>query len=165
MDARPKRSPKSGRRRRRPIPAPPKAPPCLMVIFGARGDLAKRLLVPALYNLARAGLLAKDFSILGVDHGDCDAKGLRKGLGDFLKSLAADKQSEFGAAKIDPKAWGWLAERIDYQVGDFEDDATYAAIGERLKASAAASRPASSSTWPPRRVSSATSSSGWTKPA
>ena len=36
---------------------PPKAPPCLMVVFGAAGDLAKRLLVPSLYNLTRDGLL------------------------------------------------------------------------------------------------------------
>jgi glucose-6-phosphate 1-dehydrogenase len=115
-------------------PAPPKAPPCVMVIFGARGDLAKRLLVPALYNLSAAGLLDDGFKILGVDHGQSDDDAFRSGLGGFLKSLAADKQSEFGAARIDPKPWSWLSDRLHYQIGDFEDDATYAAIGERLKA-------------------------------
>jgi len=45
----------------------PAAPPCAMVIFGASGDLTKRLLVPALYNLSRTGLLPEHFAILGVD--------------------------------------------------------------------------------------------------
>ena len=113
---------------------PPPAPPCLMVLFGARGDLAKRLLVPALYNLADQGLLADDFRILGVDHNQMDAKALRDELGGFLKKLASDKQSELGKTRIDAKSWDWLAERIDYLVGDFEDDATYAHVADKLKA-------------------------------
>lgn len=108
------------------------APACTLVIFGARGDLAKRLLVPALYNLDVAGQLAKDFRILGVDHGQCDDAGLRDSLGGFLRALAADKDSEFGAAKIDPKAWDDLAGRMTYQIGDFEDAATYAQLAKTL---------------------------------
>ncbi|MDQ2859678.1 MAG: glucose-6-phosphate dehydrogenase [Pseudomonadota bacterium] len=104
-----------------------------MVIFGAGGDLAKRLLIPALYNLSDAGLLAKDFKILGVDHSPGDDARFRKDLGGFLKDLATNPLSEFGLAKIDAKAWGWLAERMFYQVGDFEDDASYAALGKRLE--------------------------------
>ena len=46
--------------------APP-APPCAMVIFGAAGDLTKRLVVPALYNLAHAGQLSDGFQLVGVD--------------------------------------------------------------------------------------------------
>src|ERR1700724_157018 len=42
------------------------ADPCCLVIFGALGDLAHRLLVPALYNLAAGGLLPEAFSIIGV---------------------------------------------------------------------------------------------------
>ena len=114
---------------------PAKAPGCTMVIFGARGDLNKRLLTPALYNLARDGLLADGFRILGVDHGDCDAKGLRKMLGDFLQALSKDKGSEFGKAKIDAKTWSWLAERIDYRIGDFEDPATFEGLAGVLKGS------------------------------
>ena len=47
--------------------APP-APPCAMVIFGAAGDLTKRLVVPALYNLAQGGQLSNQFQLVGVDH-------------------------------------------------------------------------------------------------
>ena len=108
------------------------APACTLVIFGARGDLAKRLLVPALYNLAVAGRLGDDFSLIGVDHGQCDDAGLRESLGDFLRQLAADPNSEFGAAKIDAKAWASLAGRMRYQIGDFEDPATYQALAKSL---------------------------------
>src|SRR5262249_49425073 len=41
-----------------------------MVIFGAAGDLTKRLVVPALYNLVRGGKLPKDFAVIGVDRND-----------------------------------------------------------------------------------------------
>ena len=44
------------------------APPATMTIFGAAGDLAERLVVPALYNLVRAGRFPDEFSIVGVDH-------------------------------------------------------------------------------------------------
>jgi len=108
------------------------APACTLVIFGARGDLAKRLLVPALYNLKAAGRLAEDFHILGVDHGQCDDAHFRGDLGDFLHDLAADKDSEFGQAKIDDRAWKGLAKAMRYQIGDFEDAATYAQIGRTL---------------------------------
>ena len=40
--------------------------PCVMVIFGAAGDLTARKLIPALYNLARAGLLSRNFAVVGV---------------------------------------------------------------------------------------------------
>lgn len=109
------------------------APPCTLVIFGARGDLAKRLLVPALYNLVVAGRLPADFKVLGFDHGQCDDAGLRHDLGAFLHQLAADPSSEFGAAKIDAKAWSWLADRISYQIGDFTDPAAYTALAKRLE--------------------------------
>ena len=49
-----------------------KAPACTMVIFGANGDLTKRLLMPALYNLSANGLLDEKFSILGVDREGSD---------------------------------------------------------------------------------------------
>ena len=47
-------------------PSNPLSEPCVIVIFGASGDLTKRLLVPALYNLACDGLLSDNFAVLGV---------------------------------------------------------------------------------------------------
>jgi glucose-6-phosphate 1-dehydrogenase len=113
-------------------PAP--APACVMVIFGIRGDLAKRLLVPALYNLRTSGLLDDGFRVLGVDHGDSDDQQVRQDLGDFLREQASSKGSEMGKAEIDEGCWSWLAERISYHRAEFDDDGAYPEIGERVKA-------------------------------
>ena len=103
-----------------------------MVIFGAGGDLAKRLLIPAIYNLAAAKLLSEDFRIIGVDHGEGDDASFRDGLGSFLKGLVSAKDSEFGATSIDAKTWDWLSQRLFYQGGDFEDNDSYESITKRL---------------------------------
>lgn len=55
-----------------PIGADP-APPGTLVVLGAGGDLAKRLLLPALYNLVLAHQLSDRFAVLGVDHKDRSA--------------------------------------------------------------------------------------------
>jgi glucose-6-phosphate 1-dehydrogenase len=110
------------------------APACVMVIFGIRGDLAKRLLVPALYNLRTSRLLDDGFKVLGVDHGEGDDQSVRQDLGDFLHEQASSKGSEMGATKIDEACWSWLADRISYHRADFDDDDAYPKIGERMKA-------------------------------
>ena len=114
-------------------PQPPKAPPFVMVIFGAAGDLAKRLLCPALYNLVASGLLDDGFKVLGVDHNPRDDQAFRDDLRGFLKTLASAKDSEFGDARIAPTAWRWLSERMFYHQADFEDDEGYRRLGERLE--------------------------------
>lgn len=48
------------------------APPCVMVIFGAAGDLTKRKLIPALYNVAKGNLLSREFAVVGVARADLD---------------------------------------------------------------------------------------------
>ncbi|WP_336485896.1 glucose-6-phosphate dehydrogenase [Methylobacterium nigriterrae] len=108
------------------------APPCTLVIFGAAGDLTKRLLMPALYNLAGAGLLADGFKILGVDHNDNTDEGLRQDLTATMESFTKDASSEFHADHIDPKAWGFVRDRIGFLKGDFEDPAAYAALKGRV---------------------------------
>ena len=120
-----------------PVPAidkPPVAPPCVLVIFGAAGDLTKRLLMPALYNLMAAGLLDPGFRILGVDHNPCTAESFREQQTGFFQQVAGDKNSEFGKAKINKAAWKKLEARLDYLSGDFEDDAAYQALGQKIEA-------------------------------
>ncbi len=63
-------------------PGPP--PPAAIVIFGANGDLTKRLIVPALYNLAKTKLLPEKLALIGVDHNDKGVETWRDGLHDFL---------------------------------------------------------------------------------
>ena len=78
----------------------PRAPGAVLVIFGAGGDLTKRLLVPALYNLAKAKLLHPDFKVLGVDHAAGDDAAFRSQLEQFLETVASSRNSEFGAGEI-----------------------------------------------------------------
>ena len=57
-----------------------------MVIFGAGGDLTKRLLMPALYNLAGSDLLDEGLQIIGVDHTDQRQVGEMIAFGDKLRA-------------------------------------------------------------------------------
>ncbi|HEY2034026.1 MAG TPA: glucose-6-phosphate dehydrogenase [Rhizomicrobium sp.] len=102
-----------------------------MVLFGAHGDLTKRLVVPALYNLTRSGQLPKNFALIGVDHNDCSAEQWRGELHDFLESLTKSK-GEAAENKIDETVWKKLADTMDYIVGDFTKDKTYADIKDKL---------------------------------
>src|SRR3954467_5221500 len=90
------------------------APPATFVLFGASGDLTKRLLMPALYNLTLAGLLANGFEVIGVDHNEWNDEAYRQQLTDAMQSFAADKGGEFSTDSINSRAWGWLHDRLFY---------------------------------------------------
>ncbi|HEX4198574.1 MAG TPA: glucose-6-phosphate dehydrogenase [Caulobacteraceae bacterium] len=111
---------------------PPPAPPCLMVVFGAAGDLAKRLLIPSLYNLTRDGLLDRKFKLLGVDHNDFDDQSFQAMQTAFIHGLATDKNSEFGKTRLSAPAWKRLSAELGFMKGDFEDPETYRALGDRI---------------------------------
>ncbi|HEX6118381.1 MAG TPA: glucose-6-phosphate dehydrogenase, partial [Dongiaceae bacterium] len=81
------------------------APPCAMVIFGAAGDLTKRLVVPALYNLVNAKRLPKAFRLVGVDLASKSADEWRKDLGNMMNQFVAQGGGEFQADHIDQTAW------------------------------------------------------------
>ena len=112
------------------------APPCTLVIFGAGGDLTKRLLMPALYNLAVDGLLDDGMKIIGVNHGERETSVWREDLHKSLQQFAADKASTFHAGKLDDKAWDWVAQRLEYMAGEFETDDTFAKLKQKLDQSA-----------------------------
>ncbi|MBA1200628.1 glucose-6-phosphate dehydrogenase [Pseudomonas capeferrum] len=108
----------------------PTAPPCTVFLFGANGDLVKRLLMPALYNLSRDGLLDRNLRIVGVDHNAATAQVFAERLHAFMRDRAVG--GEGVSQTLDDKVWARLAKRLDYQTGDFLDPATYAAIGKRI---------------------------------
>src|SRR5438067_11460667 len=87
------------------------SPPCVMVIFGAAGDLTKRKLIPALYNLKHANLLSDNFAVIGVARAEMNTEEFRRRL--------SDDMGEFATEKVEPEAWKWLAERLYYLSGDF----------------------------------------------
>ena len=108
------------------------APPCTMVIFGAAGDLTKRLVVPALYNLVSAKRLAKGFRLVGVDLAAKSAAEWRQGLEDMMNQFVAQGGSEFQADHLDQTAWRWLTERMTYLQGDLTDPGAYRRLSEHL---------------------------------
>jgi glucose-6-phosphate 1-dehydrogenase len=116
-----------------PPASPPPPPSGAMVLFGANGDLTKRLVVPALYNLAKANLLPPHFALVGVDHNDKTGESWSKDLHDFLEQLAGSSGGEFEAAKIDEASWGKLASAMSYLKGDFNDANTFQKLRAHLE--------------------------------
>ncbi|MEP6789710.1 MAG: glucose-6-phosphate dehydrogenase, partial [Acidobacteriota bacterium] len=90
------------------------ADPCVMVIFGATGDLTKRKLFPALYNLAKEDFLPHKFAIIGVGRQEMTTD-------EFRKQILANLK-EFIPSGPEAKLVKWFEERIYYTGGDFDDD-------------------------------------------
>ena len=111
---------------------PNPAPPCTIVIFGAKGDLTKRLLMPAIYNLAGEKLLDDRLSIIGLDHNQRTDESWRAELAAELESFTTEAGAAFHPDHIDRPTWDWVAQRLAYTVFDFENAADYAQLKERL---------------------------------
>jgi glucose-6-phosphate 1-dehydrogenase len=107
------------------------APPCAMVIFGAAGDLTKRLVVPALYNLANDHQWSEEFRLVGVDLTDMSAAQWRANLTDAMKGFVAH-DGEFHLDEFAQTTWQWLTERMSYLPGDLNNPETYRRLGEHL---------------------------------
>jgi glucose-6-phosphate 1-dehydrogenase len=108
------------------------SPPVTLVIFGATGDLTRRLLVPAIINLTQSGLTGDDLRILGIGIEPGDDAMLVGRLDDFLKTL------DDGGAHAASDGWKRLRQRISYTSGDFTKDEIYLDIKARLANSNAA---------------------------
>ncbi|MBV6811403.1 glucose-6-phosphate dehydrogenase [Xanthomonas campestris pv. pennamericanum] len=104
-------------------------PPCIIVVFGARGDLTKRLVMPALYNLRRSGALGDEFAIVGMDHGDISERAWRTNMGQSMTQLLSSRDAEFQTDEFDTATWDWLRERMHYLRGDFTDQGAYRSLG------------------------------------
>lgn len=95
---------------------------CIMVIFGATGDLTKRKLLPALYNLAKAKLLSRKFALIGAAFDDLTTESFRQQLAQDIKT--------FALSEVDDEVWQWLEKRIHYVQGDFRDETFYRRLRE-----------------------------------
>ncbi len=104
----------------------PRADPCIMVIFGAAGDLTKRLLMPALYNLLCDGLLPAKFAIVGLARDEWTTDGFRERMARDLRTFSTRKE-------FDPKTAHGLCERLHYLTGEFGDDAAFARLHDLVK--------------------------------
>ena len=101
------------------------APPCVMVIFGASGDLTKRKLIPAIHNLATHKLLPSDFAVIGVARTEMTDEDFRKKMAEELR--------EFSTGPVDDGIRDWLLPRLSYVSGEFNDPATFERLRERLR--------------------------------
>jgi len=98
--------------------------PFAMVIFGASGDLTKRKLMPALYNLYRGKLLPDKFSIVGVSMEDFSDEGYREHM--------TESVGEFAELHIDLPTWESFAARLRYLQGDFNSPDLYKKLRDTL---------------------------------
>jgi glucose-6-phosphate 1-dehydrogenase len=115
-----------------PARQPAPAGPCAMVIFGAAGDLTKRLVVPALYNLAHSKILPENFALIGVNRGQGTVESWRDSLYQALKGMVGTVATEFNLGEIDNAAWKQLAEKMSYLQGDVNDPDTYVRLARHL---------------------------------
>jgi glucose-6-phosphate 1-dehydrogenase len=99
--------------------------PSTFVILGAAGDLARRRLLPALYNLALDGLLPASFAVLGVALNDLDDATFR--------AFAQEGVMHFSRRQLDVTRWSDFARMLFYMPGSFEDTAVFIALKQRLE--------------------------------
>jgi len=97
--------------------------PCIVVIFGASGDLTKRKLLPALYHLDHGGLLPKDFAVVGVARRPLEQS--------FAPDMKEGIIAGGGVEESDPKLAPFV-HRVQYHAMNFDDAAGYDAFKKKL---------------------------------
>ncbi len=100
--------------------------PCVLVIFGAAGDLTQRLLIPSLYNLAHHHLLPNDFAVVGFARNDMTDEDFRRHM-----RQAIDESARVGT--VEPAIWENLEKRLCYIPASFDDAAGYTRLAETLE--------------------------------
>jgi glucose-6-phosphate 1-dehydrogenase len=100
------------------------APACVLTIFGATGDLTKRKLLPAIYDLAVQDLLPDEFAVVGFGRRPQDEAEFRKNLGAGIK--------EFARLDWNEEKWKWLSDRIFYHQGAYGEAEAHTALEEHL---------------------------------
>ena len=99
--------------------------PCVMVIFGAAGDLTRRKLFPALYNLAKEELLSREFAVVGISHGGMSTDDFRKWIADDIR--------QYAGKDADNDIVEWFLKRVYYITAEFDDQNAYSKLKELLE--------------------------------
>ncbi|HEY7915214.1 MAG TPA: glucose-6-phosphate dehydrogenase [Blastocatellia bacterium] len=102
------------------------ADPCIVVIFGASGDLTKRKLVPALYRLTQEKLLPAEFAIVGFSRTPVSHDQFRANMREAVETYSATNS-------VDEEVWQSFAQGIFYTAGDINDSAAYQRMSELLE--------------------------------
>ncbi|MEW6683713.1 MAG: glucose-6-phosphate dehydrogenase [Nitrospirota bacterium] len=101
------------------------AQPCLLVIFGGSGDLARRKLIPAVYNLLLDGVLPANYAVLGIGHSPLSDQEFR--------SVSREGIVKHSRQGIDEKRWAEFERRLFYLAGAFQDPKTYQELKTRAE--------------------------------
>src|SRR3954451_887257 len=101
--------------------------PCALVVFGVTGDLARKKLIPAVYDLANRGLLPPGFTLLGFARRDFEE-------GDFA-DLAREAAEAHSRTQFRDEVWDRLSESIQFVQGSFDDDDAFDRLAETLQES------------------------------
>lgn len=101
------------------------APPTVVVIFGASGDLTARKLVPAIYNLALDNLLPSDFFLIGF--------GRKPIANEAFRELAEESLKEFSRRELDEKIWERLKENTCYVDGPYDQPGGYKQLKKAIE--------------------------------
>ncbi|WP_137147516.1 glucose-6-phosphate dehydrogenase [Mycolicibacterium sp. CR10] len=101
------------------------AGPCGVVIFGVTGDLARKKLMPAIYDLANRGLLSPTFSLIGFARRDWADE-------DFAK-VVYDAVKQHARTPFRQEVWDRLAEGFRFVQGTFDDDEAFGQLSETLQ--------------------------------
>jgi glucose-6-phosphate 1-dehydrogenase len=99
--------------------------PCVIVIFGATGDLTARKLIPAIYNLAASNLLSREFAIVGVARTEMST--------DSFREMMAAQLQKFATRDLDADLADWLVRRMYYLGGEFKDPELFKSLGQLLE--------------------------------
>jgi glucose-6-phosphate 1-dehydrogenase len=103
----------------------PRVPdPCALVIFGVTGDLSRKKIIPAVYDLGNRGLLPPGFALLGFARRDWDH-------GEFA-DLAMEAAKEHCRTPWRPEAWTRIAEATRFVPGSFDDDESFDTLAATL---------------------------------
>jgi glucose-6-phosphate 1-dehydrogenase len=108
-----------------PQPTGKPGDPCIMVIFGAAGDLTRRKLIPALYNLAKNELLSREFAVVGVAHNQMTTAEFRAKLSEDIRQFATDE--------VNPDLWEWFVRRMHYVASEFDEKRLYPELRDLLQ--------------------------------
>jgi glucose-6-phosphate 1-dehydrogenase len=108
-----------------PQPGQKTLDPCIMVIFGATGDLTSRKLVPALYNLSREGQLPSHFACVAFARRD-------KSHDDFRADMRKGVESFSRVKPIQEDVWSHFSEQLFYHRSEFDNDEGYAGLKNYL---------------------------------
>lgn len=99
--------------------------PCILVIFGATGDLTARKLVPALYNLAKEGQLPGHFACVGFARRDKTHEQFRQEMLEAVNNFSRSRP-------VDPEIWHSFSEQLFYHRSEFDHDEGYESLGQLL---------------------------------